>query len=147
VTYEDYAAFCSLLNEAREKRPMRIVAYCLRKTHFHFLLWPERDEDLPRFMQWLTATHAQRWHRRHGSVGTGAVYQSRYVARGIEDLRDLISIMRYIEANALKDEVVERAEDWPWGSAWRGEGCGATVVMDDGPIPRPSNWLQILNEC
>jgi len=147
VTYEDYAAFCALVNEARRKRPMRIIAYNLRRTHFHFLLWPERDNDVPRFMKWLTATHAQRWHRQHGSVGTGAVYQSRYVSRGIADVRDYISTLRYVEANARKDEVVTRAEDWPWGSAWGGEPCGASVVIDDGPIARPANWLQILNEC
>jgi len=147
VTYEDYAAFCALVNEARRKRPMRIIAYNLRRTHFHFLLWPERDNEVPRFMKWLTATHAQRWHRQHGSVGTGAVYQSRYVSRGIADVRDYISTLRYVEANARKDEVVTRAEDWPWGSAWGGEACGASVVIDDGPIARPANWLQILNEC
>jgi putative transposase len=146
-TYEDYAAFCALVEEARRKRPMRILAYSLRRTHFHFLLWPVGDQDVPRFMKWLTATHAARFHRSRDSVGTGAVYQSRYVSRGIEDVRDFISILRYIEANALKDRVVTRAEDWPWCSAWRGEGFGATVVMDDSPIPRPSNWLQILNEC
>lgn len=146
MTYEDYAAFCALVNEARRKRPMRILAYSLRKTHFHFVLWPRGDADVPNFMKWLTATHAQRRHRREGSVGTGAVYQSRYVCRGIRDDRDLISILRYVEANALKDGVVARAEDWPWCSAWAGEGCGASVVMDDSPLPRPSNWRQILNE-
>lgn len=145
--YEDYAAFCALMEEARRKNPMRIIAYCLRKTHFHFLLWPESDHDVPRFMKWLTGTHASRFHRARDSVGTGAVYQSRYVSRGIADVRDFMSIMRYVEANALKDGVVTRAEAWPWGSAWGGEGCGACVVMDDSPIRRPSNWLQILNEC
>src|SRR5688572_17978003 len=109
-TYEDYAAFCALVEEARRKRPMRILAYSLRRTHFHFLLWPVGDQDVPRFMKWLTATHAARFHRSRDSVGTGAVYQSRYVSRGIEDVRDFISILRYIEANALKDRVVTRAE-------------------------------------
>jgi putative transposase len=146
-TYEDYAAFCALVEEARRKRPMRILAYSLRRTHFHFLLWPVGDQDVPHFMKWLTATHAARFHRSRGTVGTGAVYQSRYVSRGIEDVRDFISVLRYVEGNALKDGVVTRAEDWPWCSAWGGEGFGATVVMDDSPIPRPSNWLQVLNEC
>ena len=54
-------------------------------------------------MKWLTATHAARFHRQRNSVGTGAVYQSRYVSRGIEDVRDFISILRYVEANALKE--------------------------------------------
>jgi putative transposase len=146
-SYDDYLEFCTLLDEARRKRPMRIIAYSAQRTHFHLMLWPVGDRDVPRFMKWLTATHAMRFHRRRHSVGTGAVYQSRYASRGIADVRDFISTMRYVEANALKDGLVTRAESYPWCSAWGGEGFGASVVMDDSPIQRPSNWLQILNEC
>jgi putative transposase len=146
-TYDDYLEFCVLLNEARRRRPMRILAYSARQTHFHLVLWPVGDNDVPRFMKWFTETHATYFHRRRGSRGTGAVYQSRYFSRGIESVRDFVSILRYVEANALKDGQVQRAEEYPWCSAWRGDGFGATVVMDDGPIARPSNWLQILNEC
>lgn len=145
-TYEDYAAFCALMDEARTKRPMRIIAYCLRKTHFHFLLWPTGDLDLPRFMKWITATHAIRWHRQQGTVGCGAVYQSRYVSKGISDARHYFTALRYVEGNAFKDGIVERAEAWPWGSAWTRPEFGASVAIDDGPIARPSNWLQILND-
>ena len=77
-TYEDFEAFTILMNDARGKTGMRIPAYCLMSTHVHFLLWPRRDGDLIRFMHWLTSTHAKRFHQRRGSVGTGAVYQSRY---------------------------------------------------------------------
>ena len=111
------------------------------------MLWPEGDQDVPNFMKWFTETHAIRFHRARGTVGTGAVYQSRYFSRGIADVRDFISTMRYVEANALKDGLVARAEDYPWCSAWAGEGFGRSVILDDSPIARPSNWLQILNEC
>jgi len=144
-TYEDYAAFCALTEEARQKRPMRIVAYSFRQTHFHFLLWPAADNDLPRFMKWLTQTHAQRFHRRRGSVGTGAVYQGRYFARALYEPRHFFTALRYVEANALKDGAVERAEDWPWCSASRLANEIPSVAIDDSPIARPSNWLEILN--
>lgn len=98
-------------------------------------------------MKWFTEMHAKRFRRSRNSVGEGAVYQSRYFSRGIADIRDFISILRYVEANALKDGAVARAEYWPWCSAWCGEGVGVRVPVDDSPIPRPSNWLQILNEC
>ena len=144
-TYEDYAAFCELTDEARRKNPMRIVAYCLRQTHFHFLLWPVADNDLPRFMKWLTQTHAQRFHRHRGSVGTGAVYQSRYFARGLWEPQQFFTALCYVEANARKDGLVSRAEDWPWCSASKASGEIPTVAIDDSPIARPANWLEILN--
>jgi putative transposase len=145
-TYDDYAAFCSLVEEARRKIRMRIVAYCFLQTHFHFLLWPIGDGDLSRFMKRLTETHARRFHIRWNSVGTGAVYQSRFVSRPIDEGRKFFGALRYVEANARRHGVVRRAEDWPWSSAWNRESIGASVAIDDSPIARPSNWLEILND-
>jgi putative transposase len=142
---EDYDAFVRLMEEAREKRPIRIPAYCLMKTHFHFLLWPRRDEDVPRFMKWLTSTHAMRFHRCRGSKGTGAVYQSRYVSKPIGDARHFFTALRYVERNAVQAGTVERAEEWRWCSAWVGDARDF-FVADEGPFRRPANWLEILND-
>jgi putative transposase len=141
---EEYDAFVQLMAEAREKRSMRILAYCLMPTHVHFLLWPEGDSDLPRFMKWLTATHAQRRHREHRTVGTGAVYQSRYVAVWISDDRHYFSAVRYIERNALAANLVERAEEWRWCSAWQNVAESPTFELDEGPLDLPDNWLEVL---
>jgi len=145
-SYEDYVAFAELMEEARRKRPMRITAYCLMSNHFHFLLWPMGDDDVPRFMKWLTATHASRWHRQRGTVGTGAVYQGRYVSKGISDARHFFTTLRYVERNALTAGAVGRAEEWQWCSAWSHDGAATPFVIDAGPITRPSNWLTILND-
>ncbi len=145
-SYGDYAAFAELMEVARSKRPMRITAYCLMENHFHFLLWPEGDGHVPAFMKWLTATHAGRWHRRRGTVGTGAVYQSHYVSKAIKEPRHFFTALRYIERNALTAGIVERAEDWRWCSAWNPSGSAVPFAIDAGPIARPSNWLTILND-
>ncbi len=144
-TCEDYDAFVRLMEEARRKRPMRIPAYCLMKTHLHFLLWPRNTEDVPRFMKWLTATHAMRFHKRHGSKGTGAVYQSRYVSKPIGDARHYFTALRYVERNALEAGKVRRAEDWQWCSVWAGDQTNIFAV-DEGPMRRPENWLQFIND-
>jgi putative transposase len=145
-TYEDYSNFVRLINVTREKFRMRILAHNLLGNHFHLVLWPWRDNDLPRFMKSLEQKHAQRFHRRRGTVGCGAVYQARYVSRMITEDRKLITLLRYVESNARRHGLVERAEEWPWCSAWNREPIGPTVVIDDSPVPRPSNWLDFLNE-
>ncbi len=142
---EDYEAFTNLMEAARGKTDVRIPAYCLMPTHVHFLLWPRRDGDVIRFMHWLTSTHAKRFHRRRGSVGTGAVYQSRYYSRPMDEGRKIFTALRYVERNALVAGLVKRAEDWPWGSAWNGSPP-SPFIIDESPIPRPSNWLTILND-
>ena len=48
----DYDAFLRVLDEALERTPTRLLAYCLMPTHWHFVLWPEHDQrgkgDRPR---------------------------------------------------------------------------------------------------
>jgi REP element-mobilizing transposase RayT len=66
----DYAAFERVLGEAQQRIPMRILAYCVMPNHWHLVLWPYRDGDLSRFMNWLTLTHTQRWHAHRQTVGT-----------------------------------------------------------------------------
>jgi putative transposase len=143
--FEDYVRFLQLVERAREKRPMRIPAYSLMKTHFHFLLWPTGDNDVPRFMKWLTGTHAQRWHRKRGSTGRGAVYQSRYVSRPITDDRHYFAVLRYVERNALQAGLVERAELWPWCSVSERTPAEVTFTVDPGPFARLPFWLDLLN--
>lgn len=143
---EDYEAFEGLMEEARRKRPIRILAYHLMPTHFHFLLWPEGDDDLPQYMHWLTSTHAKRWHRARNSIGTGAVYQSRYRAVLIKDDRQLLNAWRYIDRNALTAGLVVQAEDWRWCSASRVPREEPPFRIDPFWFQLPENWLTVVND-
>ena len=115
----DYRAFQELLLTAKQRVPMRILAYCLMPNHWHLLLWPFGDGDLSRFMRWLTVTHASRWARAHECVGDGAVYQSRFKSIPIECGSHLFWAWRYVERNALRANLVSKAEDWRWCSLQR----------------------------
>jgi putative transposase len=144
-TYDDYDAFLPLIERAREKYRMRIPAFSLMRTHFHFLLWPRTSLDLPLFMKWLEENHARRFHHKRRSRGTGAVYQSRYEARILDDDRKYFIALRYVECNPVKDGYVKRPQDWPWSSAWDGQGGPQLFVPDPPPIPYLHNWEEILN--
>jgi REP-associated tyrosine transposase len=144
-SFEEYRIFEQLIDAARGNRPMRIIAYQQMPTHFHFLLWPQSDEDISRFMKWLTGTHARRWNDRRHSRGCGAVYQSRYKAVLIESEQQYYNTWRYIERNALTAGHVTRAEDWRWGSAWQAVASQPTLSLDPGPLPRPDYWLNLVN--
>jgi putative transposase len=145
-SYDDYDNFLPLMERARAKFRMRIPGYSLMRTHFHFLLWPRADSDLSHFMKSLEETHAGRFHRKRGSRGSGAVYQSRFVSRPIQDDRKYLIALRYVERNPLAAGYVARAEDWPWSSAWHGEGGPQLFVPDPPPVPRLHNWRDLLND-
>jgi len=96
-------------------------------------------------MQWLEGRHAELWHWRRGTRGTGAVFQSRFRAIPLKDDRQYFTALRYVERNALEAGYVELADAWPWSSAWQGDHERAPFDLDSGPLERPSNWLYVLN--
>ena len=137
----DYEAFEEVLVEAKQRLPMRVLAWSAMPNHWHLALWPRGDGDLSEFMRWTTVTHTQRWHAAHHTAGTGPLYQGRFKSFPIEEDDHLWSVLRYVERNALRANLVERAEEWRWCSLWHRAQCNATL-LDEGPLPLPRDWLR-----
>ncbi|MDA0834651.1 MAG: transposase [Planctomycetota bacterium] len=129
----DYLAFEDIVAETLVRSPMRIVSYILMPNHWHFVLWPESDGDLARFMQRLTTTHATRWQKFFNCIGDGHVYQGRFKSFPVETDEHFYRVVRYTERNALRANLVTNAEDWLWSSLWlRKNGsraCGKILRM------------------
>lgn len=113
---EDYEYFLELLHNSAKRYKVAIHAYCLMPNHFHLLLSPEREGSLSRMMQWLMTSHVRYYHRKNKT--SGHVWQGRYKSFMVEKDSYYIGVMRYIEANALRAGLVEKAEDWIYGSLY-----------------------------
>jgi putative transposase len=58
----------------------------------------------------------------------------------------LLTVMRYVERNALRAKLAERAEDWKWSSlGWRSMR-NPPVRLAPPPVPLPSYWRHLVNE-
>ena len=143
----DYAAFENILAEAYIQTKIRIVAYCLMPNHWHLLLWPMQDGELSEVLRWITVTHTQRWHAHHHSAGTGPVYQGRFKSFPVQTDEHFLTVARYVERNALRAKLAERAEDWQWSSLWRRIQTDPkfTSWLSTWPIERPRDWATIVN--
>ncbi len=143
----DFFAFEEVLAEARARFDMRILCYCVMPNHWHLVLWPTRDGELAPFMQWMTLTHAKRWHAFHGSEGTGHLYQGRYRYFPVETDEHFLTVCRYVERNPVRARLVSRAEDWRHGSLWlrTHDEESADALLTSWPVPRPGNWLGFVN--
>jgi putative transposase len=144
----DYAAFESILEETLEKSPMRICSYCLMPNHWHLVLWPEKDGELAAFMQRLTVTHVTRWQKNRKRIGEGHVYQGRFKSFPVETDDYFYQAVRYVERNALRANLVKRAEDWQWSSLWRRERGSPDHRrwLGTWPLPRPRRWVEHVNK-
>ncbi len=141
----DYAWFESLLAEARQRIPLRILSYCLMPNHWHLVLWPREDDQLPKFMDWLTGTHAINWRMHRDNLGNGHVYQGRYKSFPIQDGSHFFTVCRYVERNALRANLVHRAENWRWSSLWRRVNGVDLESLDEWPNQRPDDWVARVN--
>jgi putative transposase len=144
----DYLAFVQVLGEIQERVPMRILAWCVMPNHWHLLLWPRQDGELSNYMRLVTLTHTQRLHAHRASAGTGHVYQGRFKSFVVQHDAHFLSVARYVERNALSGNLVQRAEDWRWGSLWRARRGTADQPphLHQWPVARPSNWLADVNQ-
>jgi putative transposase len=131
--------FLRALNDAQDRIPLRLLCYVLMPNHWHLVVWPARDDELARFMAWLTSTHSRRWHLRRQSVGSGTNYQGRYKAIAVKDDPHYLVVCRYVERNPIKAGLVASAADWPWSSA--SVTAGSTQPRTtEWPVARPEPW-------
>lgn len=137
----DYQAFRKLLGVGRRK--MKLVAYCLMPNHFHLVVWPEEDDQLSRWMQWLLTCHVRRHHLRYGT--SGRVWQGRYKSFPIQHDQHLLRVLRYVERNPLRAGLVRRAEEWRWSSLHDRASSGA-LLLSEPPVGRLVDWIEFVNE-
>jgi putative transposase len=140
----DYAQFLALMRRAQQRLEVPILAACLMPNHVHLIVRPREASDLARWTHWLFTTHVRWQHAKYGS--TGRLWQGRFKAFVIQADHHLLTVMRYVERNALRAKLVERAEDWAWGSlAWR-RARHAPVELAESPVPLPPYWRHLVNE-
>jgi putative transposase len=76
------------------------------------------------------------------TAGEGPLYQGRFKSFPVQEDGHFLTVCRYVEANARRAGLVERAEDWRWGSAWarhtrRGHLWNRLAPW---PVDRPRDW-------
>jgi len=146
---DDYEAFFRVMLETRKIVPLPIFAMVVMPNHWHFVVRPEEDDQVTEFFRRLTVTHTMRWHAHYHTAGTGHLYQGRFKSFPVQDDDHLFTVMRYVERNPLRANLVELAEDWQWGSAWARRQKDANIqewltTPTDPPLPR--QWRAWVNK-
>jgi putative transposase len=145
TTAEDFVRFQDLIVDARTRTSLPIHSYCLMSNHFHFVVRPETDNQLPLFMKWLCGTHARRFNRLQSNEGGGAVYQARYRAFPVQTDAHFLKVCRYVERNPVRAGLVARAEEWPWSSLGQRSDLCHVIPMEPWPVPQPPDWIEHVN--
>ena len=148
----DYVAFLKALGDLKQRRPFELYGYCLIPTHVHLLIRPS-ETSLSRIMQSLLVSHTHRHHRRYKS--SGHVWQGRFKSPVVQEDEHLRSVLRYIEANPLRGQLVRDAGEYPW-SSFLAHGLGrpdplldpvdAYVSLAATPAVRRRRWTALVQK-
>lgn len=142
---DDYRRFLRLLDNTLQWLQIRLLAYALMPNHWHLVAWPASAAELSQFMHRLCWRHAADLRTRTATVGNGHVYQGRYRAFAIRSSLHYFNVMRYVEANPLRANLVSRAENWEWSSLH--ERLREPRLICDGPerLPDLEQWIDAVN--
>jgi putative transposase len=129
-TAGDFTAFLKAIADLKERKAFDLFGYCLMSNHIHLLIGP-RKGSISRIVQSLLVSHTQRYHLFHKS--SGHVWQGRFKSPVIQDDEHLLAVLRYIEANPVRANMVKQAGDYPWSSiGFHGLGR-ADPLVDPAP--------------
>lgn len=141
----EYEDFLALVAWAKGRCPVRIVAYCIMGNHWHFVFWVECEWDVSWFLHRLTTTHAISWRKRTKTVGCGHVYQDRFKGSKIYTEAYYYNVLRYVEQNPLRANLVRRSRDWRWSSLAERLGNRERLLLDVGPAELPLGWPELVD--
>lgn len=140
---DDYEYFSELLQSGAVKEKIAVHAYCLMPNHFHLLVSTEREGSLSRWMQWVMTSHVRNYHKKNKT--SGHIWQGRYKSFIVERESYYVSVIRYIEANALRAGLVNNAEDWCYGSLAK-RGLTDNEFLCEPLIELGDDWARYVNE-
>jgi putative transposase len=132
----DYLAFIKILAGMRAGYALRLLAYCVMPNHFHLVLQGDESGSMSDAMQWAQTSYAARFRAKYKS--TGHVFQGRFKSFPIQQNGHLLTVMRYVERNPVRANLVDTALDWRWSSCrWRGR---LNAMVDESPVPLGHDW-------
>jgi putative transposase len=109
----------------RDKGVYQLHEFVVMPNHFHLLMTPGGTTTLEKAVQLIKGGSSHEIHVRRGNKME--IWQTGFhdwTIRGGEDYRAKV---RYIHMNPVQARLVEKPEDWPFGSA------SGTHSMDPAP--------------
>jgi REP element-mobilizing transposase RayT len=121
---EDYSQYLEAMNRAKSIGKFEIYGYCLMSNHVHLLLH-EKEETMASVMKRIGISYAWWYNKKYDRVGH--VFQDRYKSETVQNDEYLLSVLRYIHKNPVKDQMVLTPEQYKWSS------CKTYINQSDYP--------------
>jgi len=109
----DRKQFLEILKRTKERYKYFLHAYILMDNHYHLLIETPHG-NIKQIMQNINTSYTVFINRRHNR--TGHLLQGRYKAFIVDKENYLLELSRYIHLNPVRANMVNRPEEYKWGS-------------------------------
>lgn len=92
----------------------RILAYCIMRDHYHFLIRIIASDTLSRYIGRIENSFTRYFNIKYKRKGP--LWQSRFRSIRIESNEQLLHVSRYIHLNPATSGLIEKPEDWNFSS-------------------------------
>ncbi len=113
-TRSDVRYFLSLLARTCRQGRIEVHAYSIMATHFHLLV-RSLDGELSETMRWVLNQYVRHFNRRRRR--DGPLMRGRFKSIPVWSWLYQLTLIRYIDQNAVDAGLVARPTDFPYGSA------------------------------
>ena len=121
------------------------MTFCIMPNHFHIVAQSATENDISSYMQRLMNAQIRKYQDRHGTTGTGHIYQGRYRPIQVVTDQQFLNVCRYVDANPLRAGLVDRAEHWSWGALALKRARDGRRLLSPWPVEKPADWLERVN--
>lgn len=100
---------------------VKIITYCLMPSHFHFILFQNKEDGIKTYLQRLTNSYSHYFNLKNER--RGPLFESPFKAVRVKTEEQLLHLSRYIHLNPVTGYLVEHPRDYPYSSfsAYLGE--------------------------
>lgn len=114
-TEENYRYFLRKF-DYRFKDSLKVFAYCLMPTHFHFLVQVKTDQIVK--LKINIGVHLSSYTKAINKAfgRTGSLFQQHTKAKMIKEEEYLITLLTYIHQNPIRSGLVKDLKSWPYSS-------------------------------
>ena len=110
----DYGFLLKLVKEQALKCNISVIAYCLMRNHYHFLVRQNGEDKINKFMQAIFNVYSKAFNSKYGLSGT--LFEGPFRAIHVDKNEHLLHLCRYIHRNPMEAEIVIAPEQWHYSN-------------------------------
>ncbi|WP_207923188.1 transposase [Marinomonas flavescens] len=129
---EDYKAYAFWMKEAAIKYDVAIHAFVLMTNHVHILLTVQYGAAVSQFMQHIGRCYVPFINHKYGR--SGSIWEGRFKSSLVQSDRYFLAVMRYIELNPVRANIVGHPSLYRWSSFLHNCGTKQFSFITTHPI-------------